>query len=175
MQTLQRLNYQQKQLTEQTVVVEYKIVVKNEGGVAGYAKKIIDYIPNDMKFSSNLNSDWYLGQDGNVYNTTLENVELQPGESKELTIVLTKKLTDNNLGQVTNCAEIYEAYNARGISDVDSTPGNNVQTEDDFSTASVTITIVTGKVASFFGITFASIAIIALGAFGIKKYVIKKV
>ncbi len=164
-----------KAINGATVVVEYKIVVKNEGGVAGYAKKIIDYIPNDMKFSSNLNSDWYLGQDGNVYNTTLENVELQPGESKELTIVLTKKLTDNNLGQVTNCAEIYEAYNARGISDVDSTPGNNVQTEDDFSTASVTITIVTGKVASFFGITFASIAIIALGAFGIKKYVIKKV
>jgi len=164
-----------KAINGATVVVEYKIIVKNEGGVSGYAKKIIDYIPTDMKFSSNLNSDWYLGQDGNVYNTTLENVELQPGESKELTIVLTKKLTDNNLGQVTNCAEIYEAYNARGISDVDSKPGNNVQTEDDFSTASVTITIVTGKVASFFGITFVSIAIIALGAFGIKKFVIKKV
>ena len=164
-----------KAINGATVVIEYKIIVKNEGGISGYAKKIIDYIPTDMKFSSNLNADWYLGQDGNVYNTTLENVELQPGESKELTIVLTKKLTDNNLGQVTNCAEIYEAYNARGISDVDSTPGNNVQTEDDFSTASVTITIVTGKVASFIGITFVSIAIIALGAFGIKKYVIKKV
>lgn len=157
------------------VVVEYKIIVKNEGGISGYAKKIIDYIPSDMGFSSNLNSDWYLGQDGNVYNTTLENTEIQPGETKELTIILTKRLTEDNLGMVTNSAEIYESYNARGVQDVDSTPGNKVQTEDDYSTASVTITLITGKVVTFVGITFVSIAIIALGAFGIKKYVIKKI
>lgn len=158
-----------------TVVVEYKIIVKNEGGVAGYAKKIIDYIPSGMKFNSNLNSDWYLASDGNVYNTTLENTELKPGESKELTIILTKKLTENNLGTITNYAEIFESYNARALEDIDSNAGNKVQTEDDFSTASVTVTVITGKVISFIGISLLSITIIALGAYGIKKFVIKKI
>lgn len=157
------------------VVIEYKLVVKNEGGVAGYAKKIIDYIPAGLRFSSDINADWYLGQDGNVYNTTLENTELKPGESKELKLVLTKKLTENNLGVVSNNAEIQESYNAKGITDVDSKAGNKVQTEDDFSAADVTITLITGKVVSFIGITILSITIIALGAFGIKKYVIKKI
>jgi len=158
-----------------TIVVEYKIIVKNEGGVAGYAKKIIDYIPSGMKFNGNLNSDWYYANDGNVYNTTLENTELKPGESKELTIILTKKLTENNIGTITNYAEIYESYNARALEDIDSKAGNKVQTEDDFSTASVTVTVITGKVLSFIGISLLSITIIALGAYGIKKFVIKKI
>lgn len=44
------------------IVVEYKIVVTNEGAIPGYANKIIDYLPEDVTFSSEVNPDWYISK-----------------------------------------------------------------------------------------------------------------
>ena len=35
------------------MVVEYSITITNEGGVAGYAKKIADYIPTELNLIQN--------------------------------------------------------------------------------------------------------------------------
>lgn len=72
------------------MVVEYKIIVTNEGAIPGYVKKIADYLPNEMKFSTELNQDWYEGKDGTIYNIALANTIINPGESKEVKLVLTK-------------------------------------------------------------------------------------
>ena len=126
-----------------TVVVEYRIVVTNEGGVAGYVKNIADYLPNDLKFSSELNKDWY--QEGSsVFNNTLGNKKLQPGESAEVKLTLTKVMTQENIGRSSNIAEIAEDYNEQSLKDKDSTPKNKVQGEDDMSSADVIISIGTG-------------------------------
>ena len=159
-----------------TVLVEYTINVTNEGKVAGYAKEITDYLPEGMAFSSDLNTNWYLGNDGNVYTTSLANTLINPGDTKTITLVLTRKMTGENTGTVVNTAEITKDYNEYGIADGDSIPGNKKDDEDDISTATVLLAMSTGKeVASFIGITLGTIAIIGLAVFLIKKYIIKRI
>lgn len=159
-----------------TVLVEYTINVTNEGKVAGYAKEITDYLPEGMAFSSDLNTNWYLGTDGNIYSTSLANTLINPGETKSITLVLTRKMTGENTGTIVNTAEITKDYNEYGIADGDSTPGNKKDDEDDISSATVLLAMSTGKeVASFIGITLGIIAIIGLAVFLIKKYIIKRI
>ena len=130
-------------------------------------------MPSEMKFNSELNSDWYTAENGTLYNSSLANTLIKPGESKEVTLVLTKKMAEENLGLYHNTAEIYEAYNDLGISDVDSTPGNKANGEDDISSADVLITLKTGKTITFFGLTIVIISSITVGAYFIKKKVLR--
>lgn len=137
-----------KYVSGSTVYVEYEMTVSNVGDVAGYAKKIVDYLPEGMTFNSSLeaNSSWYTGTDGNIYSTALAEKELAPGESATVKLVLTKQMTDENTGIVDNLAEIYEDYNIYGISDTNSTPANKAQGENDMGRADVVISIKTGEV-----------------------------
>lgn len=133
-----------KQLNGTTVIIEYKIKVSNVGEVAGYARKIADYIPKDLQFNSEMNKDWY--QTGNVlYSSSIANDKIEPGETKILTLTLTKKMNEENLGLVNNRAEIAEAYNDLGLLDINSTPGNQNQNENDYSSADIILSIRTGK------------------------------
>ena len=134
-----------KYLSGSTVLIEYKLVVTNEGDIEGYAKKIVDYMPESMTFSSDLNPEWYSGNNGNIYTTELANTVIAPGESKEITLILSKLMTEENTGIMNNTAEIEESYNIKGIEDIDSTPGNRIQTEDDYSSAKSLITVKTGE------------------------------
>lgn len=142
--TMAKTEIHSKLINGSTVIIEYKIRVTNAGEVDGYVKKIADYIPSDLKFSSELNRDWY--QTGsNLYNTSLANEKILAGESKEVTLVLTKAMTENNVGRVNNTAEIVEAYNELGLQDSNSTPGNKTQGENDMGSADVIISIGTGE------------------------------
>lgn len=162
-------------LGKSSIVIEYKIVITNQGGVAGYAKKIADYLPQGVIFNTELNKDWYLAKDGNVYNTSLENAIINPGESKEVTLVLLKQITENSIGILNNNAEIYESYNEQGIEDIDSTPANKQEDEDDMSKADVVLGIVTGAQITIYAVLALSvIAIIGFGIFEIKKRVLNK-
>ncbi len=162
-----------KYLPSTTATIEYKITIKNEGAVDGIAKKIVDYLPNDLTFDETANPGWYKDKDGNIYNNTLTNTIIKPGEAQELKLILTKKMTGENTGTITNRAEIYEDYNELGLKDYNSTPGNKAQGENDLDYANLIITVKTGQVAMYITITFISIAIIALGAYEINKRVLK--
>ena len=141
-----------KQIQGSNVIIEYSIVVTNVGEVAGYARNIVDYMPSDLEFSSELNKDWY--EEGNsLYTTTLGNEIINPGESKTVTLTLTKKMGEDNVVSRNN-AEIYEDYNNLGFEDGNSTPGNNVTGENDTGTADVIISIRTG------GVVYMSIGVI---------------
>ena len=162
-----------KDVNNTSIIVEYKLRVTNEGAIAGYVKKLVDYMPSEMKFNSELNKDWYTSENGILYNSSLANTLINPGESKEVTLILTKKMTEENLGLYHNTAEIYEAYNDLGIQDIDSTPGNNKAGEDDISSADVLITLKTGKTITFFGLSITIIGTIAVGAYFVKKKVLR--
>lgn len=170
-----KIDLKKEQIQGTTIVIEYKISVINEGTAAGYVKKIVDYMPKDMKFTSELNSDWYEGESGNLYNSKLSSILLQPGETKELKLVLTKTMTNDNTGTINNVAEIYEVSNDLGLADIDSTPGNRVQDEDDISTADVVIGVKTGEIYVYMLITFTSIIILGLGIYFINKKVLAKI
>ena len=159
-----------------TVLVEYTLSVTNQGKVAGYAKELIDYLPAGMAFSSDLNNNWYLGTDGNLYTTSLANTLINPGETKNVKLVLSKKMTGENVGLVHNVAEISEDYNEHGLRDGNSTPGNKQDGENDMTAADVLLSMSTGReIASFMGITIGIIAVVAVVAFLIRKYIIKRI
>ena len=98
-------------LNDTTVYIEYTITVKNIGDISGYVKKIVDYLPDELTFESNLNPDWYKARDGNLYSNKLSKKELEPNESIDIKLILTKKMTDKSTGLINNTSEIAECYN----------------------------------------------------------------
>ena len=139
----EKVEIHRNQLNDSLVVLEYTIKVTNTGELAGNVNSIIDYMDNGLQFSSELNPDWYLS--GNMlYTNSLSNERIQPGETREVKLILTKDMTENNVGRVNNRAEIVECYNELGKADIDSVPNNQIQTEDDFGVADVIISISTG-------------------------------
>ena len=142
-----------KYLNGSTVKIEYKIKVKNNGEIPGYARKIVDYKPNDLEFNSKENPEWKKSGK-NLYTSSLDDTIINPGESKEVTLILTKKMTDSNTGLTNNMAEIAEEYNLQGISDIDSKPNNKKGSEDDLGQANAIISVSTGRAISYVIITF---------------------
>ena len=133
----------------------------------------MDYLPEGVRFNTELNEDWFLSENGNIYNTSLENTKIEPGESKEVTLVISHNIT--KVENLNNSAEIYEAYNEQGLADIDSTPGNKVETEDDMSKADVILSLVTGGttimiITLILGVT----VLLAFGVYEIKRRVLKK-
>ena len=128
-----------------TILVEYTIKVINEGNISGYVNSIVDYIPDEMTFDSEINPDWFITGENNVYTNKFQNEIINPGETREIKIVLTKKMTGDSVGLIHNTAEIAKSYNSKAISDSDSIPGNKKDGEDDISSADIFLGIQTGK------------------------------
>jgi len=151
--TLAKYELDGKLVNGTNVIVEYKIKVTNVGELEGYVKKIVDYVPSDLKFSSELNRDWYQSGE-NLYSTSLSNDKILPGESKVLTLTLTKAMTENNVGLFNNRAEIVDSYNELGIEDANKADNN-------LGAADTIINIKTG--GTMWSATFIIIAITGLG------------
>ena len=141
-----------KDLSESNVVIEYKIKVKNTGEIAGYAKSIVDYMPSSLTFNSGLNKNWY--KKGNkIYTSSLANKIIEPGESKEVVLTLTKKMTKSNTGLINNKAEIENASNDLGVDNIS-------KTDNSLNSADVIIGIKTGSSIKYIILTFTIIIII---------------
>ena len=155
-----------KRIDSTNLVIQYTMTITNNGNVAGYAKKIVDYVPDSLSFSSSLNNNWYAS--GNtVVCTSLENELINPGESKEVKLLLTKKMDENGTGTVTNKAEITETYNDQGLLDATS------ENDDTNSSANVIIGIKTGGPVTYILLTVSILAIVGCGAYIINKKVLK--
>lgn len=131
-----KLEIKSKNLKNTSVKLEYKIVVENTGNVSGTAEKILDYMPKDMKFNESDNKGWYLGSDGTLYNETLKNTQIKPGEKKELTVILEKQMTTDNTGTFSNKVELTSLVNGDGLEE--NTDGNT-------ATQELIVTVSTGK------------------------------
>lgn len=158
---LAKVEIKGKEIEGAIVVVTYKIVITNEGEVPAYASKVIDYIPNGLEFSSDLNKSWTNTKNGELTNISIANRSISAGESVELTLVLTKTMTSDSTGTFTNIAEIGEISNSLGTKDIDSTPGNKVEQEDDYSKADLIVSVSTGGI--IIGISLFIIALVIIG------------
>lgn len=166
-ETMAKAELDAKQINGTTVIVEYQIKVTNVGEVTGYVRRIADYIPSDMTFNSELNKDWY--QTGNtVYTSILSNEPIAAGETKTVTLTLVKSMTENNTGRMNNRAEIAEDYNDLGLSDINSTPGNQAPGENDMGSADVILSIRTGG-ALYIGVAIIILVILIITGFVIWK------
>ena len=161
-----------KNLNDVVVKFRYSIRITNEGDIAGYATEITDYVPAGLRFVAEDNPGW-TDEGNNVISTRLlENTLLQPGESAEVEVVLTWINGEDNMGQMTNIAEISEDYNDKGAPDRDSTPDNQVWGEDDIDDAPVLLSIETGQERIYFVLGFTVLGTLAGGLILIKKFVI---
>ena len=170
--TLAKIEMDKKVLNGSTVTIEYKIAVINEGEIAGFATKVVDYLPTGVTFIENSNTKWVKDTNGNYYTEDLKTQEIKPGEGKELTITVTKQITNSNLGILNNTAEIAQYYGKNGEEDIDSVASNREQGEDDQSSVDVIISIKTGDVIIYIILGITAMLIIAIGVGLIKKYVI---
>ncbi len=134
----------------------------------GYAKEIVDYLPNDLQISSQSSKDW-IKENGQAINKSLAEQIINPGETKTLSLIVTKKITEDNLGTITNTAEIKEDYNEKAIGDIDSEPNNKKTEEDDMSTASLIIGLNTGRIIVYISVILITIIILGVGTYLIKK------
>ena len=141
---LAKIDINPKYVNSSKIFAEYTISVTNRGEISGYAKSIVDYLPDGLELDTSMNNGWYVGSDGNAYTNQLEDILIQPGETKEIKLILTKQMTENGNGIINNTFEIAETYNEYAIDDIDSTPGNQAQDEDDMSKADLIIGIQTG-------------------------------
>ena len=152
---LGRVEIRAKEIEGAIVTAKYRIVITNEGTVPATVGEIIDYVPDGMEFSASNNMSWTSVSNNNVVNRSLANQSIQPGESKEVVLVLTKTMSSESTGNFINRAEI----------------GNNGEVEeqntsDNSSQAELIISVSTG------GIIYISIAIIGIIAFGIIAFII---
>ena len=158
-------------MSKTTVKFKFNIKVTNEGEIAGYAKEIIDYIPEGLKFEPKDNPKWRV-EDGKVITDQLKDKLLQPGESATVEIILTWINNKDNLGEKVNWAEINKDDNEYDSPDIDSTPGNNEKGEDDIDRAPVILSVVTGSAPTYITLAITSISMLAAGVVLIKKFVI---
>ena len=165
-----KVEVNKKRLKNTVVKFRYSIRVKNEGEIEGYAKEISDYIPSGLKFNKADNPDW-VEKDGKIVTTKLKDTLLKPGETAEVTVLLTWINGEENMKVMTNTAEISEDYNKYKTPDRDSKPNNKKKGEDDQDDAPVTVTTVSGSTPMYIGIAATGIAIIAIGGILVKRYI----
>ncbi len=119
---LAKIEIASRKISGSVVLIEYSIKVKNTGTISGFAKNIADYAPSALNFNEQINKGWY--RQGNyIYNQTLADEEIKPGEEKVLTLKLNITMTKNNTGLFNNIAEITESSaekdeNDKGAADV---------------------------------------------------------
>ena len=142
---LAKVDIAKSKLKNTNVKVEYKITIKNNGESAGYATEIKDYIPEGFIFDGNDNANW-VANDGYVTTEALSNELLNPGDTREVTLVL-RWNGSANVGVKENLSEIskHADKNKLDVVDWDSTPDNKVLEEDDIDYTSVILTVKTGS------------------------------
>ncbi len=167
-----KVDVKSKKIKTVTVKFRYKIKVTNEGQIEGYVKELKDYIPEGLKFVAEDNPEWKQIDENIVTTTQLENTLLQPGESATVEILLTWINGENNMGLKVNVAEISKDYNEYGTPDIDSTPDNKKEGEDDIDDAPVLLGTKTGQVRVYIVLTTIILLTMAGGIILIKKYVL---
>ena len=169
---LQKVEIHRKRIDTTTVKFVYNITVKNEGEIAGYATEITDYIPEGLEFIAEENTQWTKVSDKKITTNALSNTKLQPGETASVQVTLKWINGENNFDKKINTAEISEDKNDSNTPDIDSTPNNEKEGEDDIDTAEVILSISTGTAPTYTWLALVVFTIMATGISLIKKYVL---
>lgn len=163
---LAKIEIKAKEIEGAVVTIKYDIVVTNNGELPVTIGEIEDTILGGLEFSKNDNLNWVVQQNGKATNKSLMNQEINSGESKQVSVSLTKTMTANDTGTYTNNATIKQISNQKGAEDSNS--------QNNSSQAQVIISISTGLTV-YILITIVVIALIALSIFLILKFKIKLV
>lgn len=163
-----------KNIDKTIVKFIYTIQITNEGQIAGEATEITDYVPEGLVFVEEDNELW-TDEGNNVISTKqLEGTRLEPGDTAQVEVTLRWINGKDNLGPKTNVAEISEDYNEENVPDIDSTPDNRKEGEDDIDEATVLLSVNQGGGIQkiYINLIVIFLGIILVGAILIKKFVL---
>lgn len=112
--------------------VTFRVLVSNTEEIEGTAT-VVDTLPQYFEIAEETSSEWRQTQDGQLK----ARVDLAPGETKELIIVLKWIPGQSNFGDLVNIVELEDVVN----------PANYTETteEDNKSTADLVVSISTGE------------------------------
>jgi len=167
-----KVDLKKSKINSVTIKFRYKIRVKNEGNIAGYAKELKDYIPDGLKFVAEDNPLWKQIDEKTITTDQTKDILLQPGDTTEVEVLLTWINDSENFGVMDNWAEISKDHNDFNSPDIDSTPDNNKKGEDDIDDAPVSVGVQTGQIRTFTTIGLAVLVILSSGVTLIKKFVL---
>ena len=159
------------EMEQSIVIIEYDIEVTNYGNVDGEVKQIVNHMPKGMIFNSELNPDWYLAQDGNLYSNSLRDINILPGDSQNLKLVLTKDATNGNIGIIRGRSEIEDQINEKGIEPISALLPNY---ENTIASNIVIKQKSSVRVIVVIGLSIGLLALIGLAVYEIKKHYIDK-
>lgn len=128
---LAKVEIKAKDVKNTELIMKYNIKVTNKGELAGTAK-VLEKIPSECKVVESP-AYWKVRTDGMLES----DVELNVGESKDLSVTLKWINSENNLGSKSNTAQIISTANVANYGD------SNKQ--DDISSATVIISVSTGQ------------------------------
>ena len=94
-----------------------------------------------------------------IHTTSLSNTRIEPGETKELTLILTKTMTESNTGLTNNKAEITSTSNEQDIDNESKDKGS----------ADVIISVSTGALVGYIGLTLTILVVLCVGAYLINR------
>ena len=101
-----------------------------------------------------------------IQNSNIYIKEMNIGGSPEY------KLGSDNLALKTNIAEISEDKNEYDVPDIDSTPDNKKDGEDDIDIAKVILAVSTGRAQTYFTLTLGLLVVMVIGIALIRRFVI---
>ena len=153
---LMKVEINSRKIESTEVSIVYNIEIENIGEVAGYAKKIKDYIPEGLEFikASLGNEIWSELSYDVVETNALSGILLAPGETASIQITLKWLQNGENMNTKMNIAEISEIadkYNER-VNDVSSIPNNKAMQENDLDITKVLFAVNTGGIGEIGGI-----------------------
>lgn len=147
-----KVDIHSKQINGAKVELEYVVVLENKGSIEGKVEQVIDYLTNDVSFDEAKNKDWQKGNDGKIYIKNINQQTLKAGDKKEYKLYVTKEMTAENTGVLSNKIEILKTSND---SDAIENDENNVAVQNTI------ITVSTGYAATI-AIFVAIITVIVL-------------
>ena len=118
-----KIEIKSKQIKKVDMKLRYNIKVANVGETTMTIGTIIDELPNGLELSKEDSKDW-TEENGTIKNSTLAEVVLNPGESREVTVVAKWKNDVTNFGEKTNIAKLQNNTNPYGYPDSD--PSNDI-------------------------------------------------
>lgn len=160
-----------KRVASSIATINYQIVLTNEGNDEGIVTNITDILPKGITFNINENNGWKIDNTGSIsYN---KEIELLPGETKKIELLLNWDLRTQSLGSRKNQVVV------SSLDDIDEILVNeekmNITESNNYSSSEMLISLPTGsEVTEYIIIVFVSLLILSIGVTLIKKYVLKK-
>ena len=105
-QKLAKIEIKAKEIEGAIVTVHYKMVITNQGEIPVSVDKIVDKLPDGLKLDTKASPNWKVENNGQISSNIFSNRKIEVGESKEISLVATKTLTEDTIGSFKNVANI---------------------------------------------------------------------